>query len=59
MVDRGRWTEDKVMIAVKFGLKLGESPSALAKRLAEESGWNRREVYNLIIAEDPKGLQDL
>ncbi len=55
----GRWTEEKVVIAIKTGLKLGEVPSALAKRLAEESGWNRREVYNLIIAEDPKGLQDL
>jgi 16S rRNA (cytidine1402-2'-O)-methyltransferase len=26
----------------------GESPSALAKRLAQESGWERREVYNLL-----------
>lgn len=43
-----KWTEEKVMIAVKFGLKLGESPSALAKRVAQESGWERREVYNLV-----------
>jgi 16S rRNA (cytidine1402-2'-O)-methyltransferase len=44
---RIKWTEDKVMIAVKFGLKFGESPSALAKRVAEESGWDRREIYKI------------
>jgi 16S rRNA (cytidine1402-2'-O)-methyltransferase len=46
--EKQKWTEDKVMIAIKFGLKLGESPSALAKRVAQESGWERREVYNLL-----------
>ena len=40
-----KWTEDKVMLAIKSGLKLGESPSALAKRVAEESSWDRREIY--------------
>ncbi len=43
-----KWTEEKVMIAVKFGLKLGESPSALAKRVAQESGWERKEIYRRI-----------
>jgi 16S rRNA (cytidine1402-2'-O)-methyltransferase len=43
------WAENKVMIAIKFGLKLGESPSALAKRVADESGWNRKEIYSLIM----------
>jgi 16S rRNA (cytidine1402-2'-O)-methyltransferase len=42
------WGEDKVMIAVKFGLRLGETPSALAKRVAQESGWDRKAVYRLI-----------
>jgi 16S rRNA (cytidine1402-2'-O)-methyltransferase len=46
--EKGRWTEDKVMLAIQFGLKLGESPSTLAKRLANESGWDRRAVYQLI-----------
>jgi 16S rRNA (cytidine1402-2'-O)-methyltransferase len=45
-----KWTEDKITIAIKFGLKLGESPSALAKRLAQESGWERKEIYNRITA---------
>jgi 16S rRNA (cytidine1402-2'-O)-methyltransferase len=44
------WTEAKVKTAIQAGLKSGESPSALAKQLAEESGWERRDVYNLIIS---------
>jgi 16S rRNA (cytidine1402-2'-O)-methyltransferase len=44
----GRWSEEKVLIAIKFGLKFGESPSALAKRVAQESGWSRKEIYSLI-----------
>ncbi|HEX7541668.1 MAG TPA: 16S rRNA (cytidine(1402)-2'-O)-methyltransferase [Anaerolineales bacterium] len=47
--EKQKWTEGKVMIAVKFGLKLGESPSALAKRVADESGWNRKEIYSIIM----------
>jgi 16S rRNA (cytidine1402-2'-O)-methyltransferase len=45
--EKQKWTEDKVLIAIKFGLKFGEAPSALAKRVAEESGWDRREIYKL------------
>jgi 16S rRNA (cytidine1402-2'-O)-methyltransferase len=41
------WTEDRVGAAIKTGLNLGESPSTLAKRVAEESGWERREIYKL------------
>jgi len=48
--DERRWPEDKVMIAIKTGLKLGESPSALAKRVAQESGWERKEIYQHIIS---------
>ena len=43
------WSEEQVMVAVKLGLKLGEAPSTLAKRLAEESGWNRKELYSIIM----------
>jgi hypothetical protein len=45
--EKQKWTEEKIRIAIKFGLKLGETPSALAKRVAEESGWDRREIYKL------------
>jgi len=43
------WTEDRVMIALKVGLKMGESPAALAGRVAQESGWERRMVYKTAI----------
>jgi 16S rRNA (cytidine1402-2'-O)-methyltransferase len=43
-----KWAEEKVMIAIKLGLKLGEPASTLSKRLAEESGWGRREIYRLV-----------
>ncbi len=46
--EKRKWSREQVMIAVRFGLKLGEAPSALAKRVAEESGWERREVYQLV-----------
>lgn len=52
-----RWTEEKVMIAVKFGLKLGESPSALAKRVAQESGWERKKIYRWITEKLAKRTQ--
>jgi 16S rRNA (cytidine1402-2'-O)-methyltransferase len=45
-----KWSEDKINIAIKSGLKLGESPSVLAKRMAQESGWERKEIYNRITA---------
>ena len=46
--EQPKWTEDRLMIAIKFGLKSSESPSALAKRVAEISGWDRREVYKRV-----------
>ena len=47
----GTWTEDEMEAAIKFGLDAGESPSRLSKRLAEESGWSKRDVYKRIIKE--------
>ena len=43
-----QWTEASLMIALEAGISAGESPSALAKRLAKESGWARRDVYKRI-----------
>ncbi|HTX90372.1 MAG TPA: 16S rRNA (cytidine(1402)-2'-O)-methyltransferase [Anaerolineales bacterium] len=43
------WTEEKVLIALKIGLKLEEGTSALAGRVAKESGWDRREIYRLAV----------
>jgi 16S rRNA (cytidine1402-2'-O)-methyltransferase len=42
------WTEEETVAAIKSGLEAGESPSRLSKRLAEESGWSKREIYRLI-----------
>lgn len=42
------WTEDELLAAIKKGLTAGEAPSQLAARLAGESGWKRRDVYQLI-----------
>jgi 16S rRNA (cytidine1402-2'-O)-methyltransferase len=46
--DRPGWTEDKVVMAIKIGLRFGESASAVAKRVAQESGWERKEIYKRI-----------
>ncbi|MCF6277313.1 MAG: 16S rRNA (cytidine(1402)-2'-O)-methyltransferase [Anaerolineales bacterium] len=43
------WTEAELKSALKAGLADGESPSALAKRLAREAGWARRDVYQIIL----------
>jgi 16S rRNA (cytidine1402-2'-O)-methyltransferase len=44
----GPWNEQRLREAVIDGLGQGTPPSRLAARLANESGWKRREVYNLI-----------
>jgi len=43
-----KWTEAKLKIAIEAGLAAGEASSALSKRLAKESGWQKRDVYKLI-----------
>jgi 16S rRNA (cytidine1402-2'-O)-methyltransferase len=44
-----RWSEVDLEEGIRSGLAAGEGASGLAKRLAGESGWNRREVYRRII----------
>ena len=43
------WLPEQVESAIKDGLARGESPSQNAKEIASQSGWNRRDVYNLIM----------
>jgi len=43
------WTEASLKSALDAGIAAGESPSSLAKRLAKESGWKRREIYQLLV----------
>ena len=47
----GRWTEAEMDTAIQSGLEGGESPSRLSKRLAKESGWSKRDVYDRTIKE--------
>ena len=43
------WPEEKLLSAIKEGLQTSEdSPTKLAKSLAEESGWSRRNIYDLM-----------
>ncbi len=43
-----RWTEDKLEDAIRSGLQTKETASSLARRLAQESGWERKEIYHRV-----------
>ncbi len=45
------WTEASLKSELEAGIAAGESPSSLAKRLAKESGWKRRDLYQMIVGE--------
>jgi 16S rRNA (cytidine1402-2'-O)-methyltransferase len=47
----GRWAMDKVREEAAHRLSGGISPSQAAREIALESGWPRREVYQLIMEE--------
>ncbi len=47
-LENAQWTEASLNIAIEAGLAEGEASSALAKRLAKEAGWLKRDVYNRI-----------
>jgi 16S rRNA (cytidine1402-2'-O)-methyltransferase len=49
-IKKQNWAARDVTIAIESGLSLGESPAALAKRVARESGWERKEIYRRITA---------
>jgi len=46
--EKARWSEAQVRAAAQQTRRSGESRSEMAKRLAAESGWERREIYRLI-----------
>ena len=52
-----RWTEQQLSEAIRDGRESGETPTALAVRLAGRSGWPRRQIYDLILKQDLKRLQ--
>ncbi len=47
-VDGGRWTEEKLLAAIRTNREGGKPAKELAAELAKQSGWPRREIYNLI-----------
>jgi 16S rRNA (cytidine1402-2'-O)-methyltransferase len=46
--DRERWTEEELLKAIKNELKAEKSAKEISTELAEQSGWNKKEVYALI-----------
>jgi 16S rRNA (cytidine1402-2'-O)-methyltransferase len=46
--DAGQWSFEQVQDALRDGLKRGESPSSLARAVATQSGWKRREIYRIV-----------
>jgi len=46
--NREQWMEETLIQAIQAGLRAGELPGKLAARLAGESGWTRREIYQRI-----------
>ncbi len=43
------WSTEQVEAAIVEGLRAGESPSSLARRIAAQSGWRRNRVYEKIL----------
>ncbi len=53
-ITEGAWPESQLIEEIQKRLKTSQSsPSFLARNLAEQSGWSRRDIYDLI-----QGLQD-
>jgi 16S rRNA (cytidine1402-2'-O)-methyltransferase len=45
---RGVWTEDEMRTAIERELKTEKSAKEISVELAEQSGWNKKEIYALI-----------
>ncbi len=40
-----KWTEEQLSVAIEAGVKSGKSAKELSADLAEQSGWNKKEIY--------------
>ena len=47
-MERGVWTEDEMRTAIERELKNERSAKEISVELAEQSGWNKKEIYALI-----------
>lgn len=52
------WSESQLMVVLKKRLALGESPTQIASHTAVESGWPRRDIYQLITQIKHKSSSD-
>jgi 16S rRNA (cytidine1402-2'-O)-methyltransferase len=46
--EKEKWDEEKLLKAIKKELKKDKSAKEISVELAESSGWNKKEIYNLI-----------
>jgi 16S rRNA (cytidine1402-2'-O)-methyltransferase len=46
--ERSLWTEGELLKAIKKELKAKKSAKEISVELAEQSGWNKKDVYALI-----------
>jgi 16S rRNA (cytidine1402-2'-O)-methyltransferase len=42
------WTEEELIQAIKKELEVGKSAKEISAALAEQSGWNKKEIYSLV-----------
>lgn len=49
------WPEARVRVKLNEMLEAGVSPTTAAKSVARDSGWARRDVYRLAVADDSRG----
>jgi 16S rRNA (cytidine1402-2'-O)-methyltransferase len=47
--DGGKWTEGELLAAIEKELLVERSAKEISVELAEQSGWNKKDVYRLII----------
>ena len=48
-----RWPEEQLRTELQRRLTHGDSPSRIAKEVAREAGWNKKEVYRLVLEMAP------
>ncbi len=46
--DRRQWTEEEILKVIKKELKKDKPTKEISAELAQASGWNKKEIYNLI-----------
>jgi 16S rRNA (cytidine1402-2'-O)-methyltransferase len=46
------WDEEHLMSAIRAAVNSAETPAQIAGRLADESGWRKRDIYRLIVSAD-------